>query len=425
MRNVGVKVGADSTDTKVRATRVQRRDQPWIGAVVTTLCGPFDMPSTADIEHAVAALSRRYPHSRLGWGLDETKRHWVIPSADAGTRQGAVVVERSRAGHTSLGQTLDAMVADRTVDASLVIFRYEDHFGVRMSHEYGDGRFYDEVIGALMSAAGPGNPASWTIGPTTRFPLTTAVVRTFATKPTRVLAAIADRPPRPRAEPVGAETRSLPWAPDRRTVSAVIPNELREQMIAWGRSAAPGASWFALVTSMLLRSVEVAGMRVADDVSIVMDLRRFLRKRDLDGNFVIGVPFAVSCHTPPAEIGSMIRSAVLSGRPVAAQAASTLRGWRRGSVPVTMDPAQLPRVTFTSVGTPPRINALAFRPGAPAIASGSVEPEGPHGLTFLISETADTCVVTASFHQNVIDAEVVTEALRLAQTEPTEILAKW
>jgi hypothetical protein len=393
--------------------------------VVTTVCGPFDMPSVTDLERAIAAVVLRYPHSRLGWDLDHLKRRWVIPAAHHSATMGAVVVERSRAGHTSLGETLDAMVQDRTIDAPLAVFRYEDHFGLRMSHEYGDGRFYDQAIGALMAAAAPGGSVSWNIGPSTRFPLTTAVVRTFATKPARALAAVADRPARPEPTPGGPPPAKVPWVSSRHTVSAVLPNTLREQIIDWGRTAAPGASWFSLLVSMLLRSMEVAGLRIADDVSIVMDLRRFLKQRDLDGNFVVGVPFNVSFRTAPDAIGDQIKSAVMSGRPVAAQAASALRMWGRGTAPLAIDPTRPPRVTFTSVGVPPRINSLPFRAGEPATAAGSVEPEGPHGLTFLVSETPDTCVVTASFHDNVVDPAVIGEALRLARTEPLEVLAKW
>jgi hypothetical protein len=414
-------MSVDNVTPRVRNPRVQRRDRPWIGAMVSTLVGPCDMPSVADLERAVVTLSQRFPHCRLGWGLDDPKRHWVIPTGPGGGKLGAVVVERSRAGHADLGETLDSMVSDSRVDAPLTLFRFEEHFGLRMSHEYGDGRFYDEAIGALMTVAAGGSE-SWNMGPTNRFPLTTALARTFGSDPRRVLAAVADRPQ--RVVPVASST-PVPWTRARRTCAAVIPNELREQMIDWGRTAAPGASWFSLLVSMLLRSMEVAGMRVSDDVAIVMDLRRFLRSRGLDGNFVIGVPFAITYRTSPETIGTMIRSAVTSGRPVAAQAAAALRGWRGGSAPVSFDATRLPRVTFTSVGAPPRMNSLSFRPGEPAVVSGSVEPEGPHGLTFLVSETPDTCAVTASFHENVIDAELVTEALRLAQTEPLEILTKW
>ena len=411
-------------DVKFEQPRVQLRDRPWIGSEVSTLCGPCDMPSVAELEQAIAALGQRYPHCRLGWGLDGSKRHWLVPQDRSRTSFGAVVVERSRAGHTSLGETLDTMVHDRSVEAPLAVFRYENYFGLRMSHEYGDGRFYDQAIGAIMAAASKGT-VSWDIGPTTRFPLASAVLRTFGTAPQRALAAVADRPKRSAQEPAPPGRTMVNWAPARKTVSAVIPNDLREQMIQWGHTAAPGASWFSLLVSMLLRSMEVAGMRVAEDLSIVMDLRRFLKSRDLDGNFVVGVPFNVTFRTPPAELGSAIRSAVASGRPVAGAASSALWGLRRGTTPATVDPERLPRVTFTSVGAPPRINSLPYLDGQPATCAGSVEPHGPHGLTFLISETPQACVVTASFHENVIDPAVVQDALRLAHTEPVEILAKW
>ncbi|MET0898801.1 MAG: hypothetical protein ABWY45_12895 [Mycobacterium sp.] len=413
------------TEVNSRRPKVSARDRPWHGAVVSTICGPFDMPSVEDLERAIVAVVQRFPHSRLSWSVDPTTWRWEIPADQHSGPASAVVVERSRSGHTSMGETLDEMVRDPAV-APLTVFRYEDHFGIRISHEYGDGRFYDQVLGALMSAATAG-PMAWDTRPGSRFPLATAVLRTFGKSPKRVLAAVADRPERP-APPITDYPRPrVPWAAARRTISVSIPDETRRQIIGWGKTSAPGASWFALLVSLLLRSAELSGLRVAEDVSVVMDLRRFLPAgaQDLDGNFVVGVPFNLNYQTPPAEIGAKIRACVKAGRPVATQAASALSRRHGGTAPTEVDPAQLPRATFTSIGVAPRVDALPFRGDAPSFMAGSVEPDGPHGLTFLITETSDTCTVNVSFHDNVIDTTAVEEALRLARTEPLEILAKW
>lgn len=413
------------TETYIRRPKVAARDRPWHGAVVATICGPFDMPTVEELEHAIVAVVQNFPHSRLNWSVDSTTRRWEIPTDQHAGPAGAVVVQRSRSGHTSMGETLGEMVRDPAI-APLTVFRYEEHFGIRISHGYGDGRFYDQVLGALMSAATSG-PLAWDTRPASRFPLATAVLRTFGRSPKRVLAAVADRPERP-APPVTEYQRSrVPWTPARRTVTAFIPDEARQRIIEWGKVSAPGASWFSLLVSLLLRSAELSGLRMADDVSIVMDLRRFLpaAARDLDGNFVVGVPFILSHHTAPEEIGAKIRACVKSGRPVAAQAASALRRRHGGGPPTEIDPAQLPRATFTSIGVAPRADALSYRGDAPSFMAGSVEPEGPHGVTFLVTETTDTCTVSVSFHDNVIDAAVVEDALRLARTEPLEVLATW
>jgi hypothetical protein len=413
------------TKVNSRRPKVAARDRPWHGAVVSTICGPFDMPSVEELEHAIVAVVQSFPHSRLSWSVDPATWQWEVPTDQHGGPASAVVVQRSRSGHTSMGQTLDEMVRDPAV-APLTVFRYEDHFGIRISHEYGDGRFYDQALGALMSAATSG-PMAWDTRPASRFPLATAVLRTFGKTPKRVLAAFADRPER-AAPPVTAYPRpQIPWTPARRTITAAIPDDVRKQIIAWGKTSAPGASWFSLLVSLLLRSTELSGLRLAEDVSVVMDLRRFLRAgaQDLDGNFVVGVPFNLNYRTAPAEIGTKIRACVKSGRPVAAQAASALRRRHGGTAPTEIDPAQLPRATFTSIGVAPRVDALSYRDDAPSFMAGSVEPEGPHGVTFLVTETSDTCTVSVSFHDNVLDAAVVEDALRRARTEPLEVLAKW
>jgi hypothetical protein len=192
----------------------------------------------------------------------------------------------------------------------------------------------------------------------------------------------------------------------------MIPAEARSDAIRSERERSPGATWLAILISGLLRALHDVGVPVAQDISVVMDLRRYLSSQSLDGNFVIGVPLNIDHRCGPEAVTAMMKATIVSGRPVATQMLATLTSIRsRGCEATSVDPTQPVRVTFSGMGRPPQIDSLPFIPGRPPVYAGGVEPDGPHGLTFLISETSGASVVSASFHENVVPTHTVHAAL--------------
>jgi len=369
------------------------------------VCGPFEMPSLAALERAVVMLTERFPACRLAWGWDENRRHWTIPTG--ATAPEGTVVDGGHVDVTSMGATLDRINGDPSLRQPLALIRFDDYLGLRMSHAIGDGRTFNEVFAAVLHTAITGEPYPWQLGPSHRFPLGSAILRTFGRHPGLVREAMSDKPIRSDAPPGDA----VAWMPARRTLAAVIPAEDRAELIDEARREHPNSSWLGVVISRLLGALSASGVRVAPDISVVMDLRRYLPNPLLDGNFVAGVPLSIDHRYGPGDVTSTLNRTVASGRPLATQAMAT-RSIRSGRVePWFVDPAAPVRVTFSAMGRPPQIDALPFLAGRPAIYAGGVEPDGPCGLTFLVSETSRTTVVSASFHDNVLPADAVRQAL--------------
>ncbi|MCV7152498.1 hypothetical protein [Mycolicibacterium pyrenivorans] len=387
----------------MRSHRIARRDLPWTTASVAALCGPFDMPSREALLRAVQLLTERYPHCRIGWGWDDARRRWTPAQRDSASE--AVVVDGDGlVSALTIGETLDRIDRDTSLRTPLALVRFDRYLGLRMSHAIGDGRTFNEVFASVLQTALTDKPYPWQIGPAVRFPLGSAVARTFGRDPALLRATLADRPHRPTLPP----GTPAAWTPARRTLVAVVPADAKRAAM----HAAPGASWIAVHMSLLLRALDSAGVPVAQDVSVVVDLRRYLSDDSLDGNFVTGVPFNVDHRHRPEAITAMMRATLRSARPVATQALATMASVRPyRAAPASSDPTRPVRVTFSSVGQPPQIDALPFLPGEPPIYAGGVEPDGPHGLTFLVSETSRASVVSASFHDNVVSADAVQEAL--------------
>jgi hypothetical protein len=363
------------------------------------------MPSLAALERAVVMLNERFPACRVAWGWDESRRHWTLPTG--ATAADGIVVDGGHVDVTSIGVTLDRINGDPSLRQPLALIRFDDYLGLRMSHAIGDGRTFNEVFAAVLHTAITGELYPWQLGPSHRFPLGAAILRTFGRHPGLVREALSDKPTRGDAPPGDA----VAWMPARRTLAAVIPAEDRDELIDEARREHPNSSWLGVVISRLLGALSASGVRVALDVSVVMDLRRYLSNPLLDGNFVAGVPLSIDHRNGPGDVTRTLNRTVASGRPLATQVMATRSIRSGGADRWFVDPAAPVRVTFSAMGRPPQIDALPFLADRPAIYAGGVEPDGPCGLTFLVSETSRTTVVSASFHDNVLPADAVRQAL--------------
>jgi hypothetical protein len=212
-------------------TTVQTRDRPWADAYATVLGGPFAMPSTEVLRQSVAALSERYPHSRLSWSLDPTKRYW---RSDRTVE--SIVAERDWDDNVSVGARLDEMACDDSLAPPLTLIRYPSHIGLKMSHGVGDGRLFLTVISAALQTAFTGEVANWPVQSGGKQPLITAACRTFGRHPSLLMAAINDREPN---DVVGTTLGTRPWSPSRRYRHAAMTRDQVDEIFAWGQAVRP------------------------------------------------------------------------------------------------------------------------------------------------------------------------------------------
>jgi hypothetical protein len=395
---------------------IQRRDRPWIDAYVTVVCGPFEMPSTEALRHAVTALAKHYPRSRLTWSIDRTKRRWVNNRTAA-----SIVTERSWDERKSIGAVLDAMARDVSLDPPLTLIRYPNHLGLKMSHSIGDGAMSLTVIASVLQTATCPEVARWPAQPGGRFPLIVAGCRTFGRHPPLVRSAIRDRH-RFSADASPTVTRS--WTPSRRTIYTTIGRGGTQEIYSWRDEFAPTATRFALHVSLLLRALRRVGLEVASDPRVVVDLRHYLGSRLIDGNFVAGVPMRIGWQMTPEQIATTVKATIASGRPLANQMLTSLRVGTAMPLATSVDPDGPPRVTFSYFGRPPLIERLPYLPDDQPVYGGSVEPDGPWGLTFLHAENAGVTPIAAIFHDNAIDPAVMEKAMDLVASDPVGLLGE-
>jgi hypothetical protein len=378
------------------------------------LVGPVEMPSLRGLRDSVAALAARHPESRLTCRLDPSGQYWLNDRSPE-----EIVIERPWEGELDVGGCLDDLALDHSLEPPLTLIRYPNYLGLRMSHALGDGRAFPTIVSAVLLTALAGAVVQWPVEPAPRFPLVTAALRTFGTHPSTLFGAIRDRPAR---EPEERSAIEEPWEPSRHTVHRAIPRQAADEFFAWGKAVAPGASRFSLQVTLLLRAFTAAGLEVSQDVRVIADLRRYLDWKYIGGNFVAGVPFRLDVSMTPEQVSAVVKTTNKSGRPLAGQLLAAMRGGVRMENPTTVPRDTLPRVTFSDLGNSPEINRLTFLPDGPRVYAGSVPPEGPLGLTIITAESSQGVTLNTTFHDNVVDAKLVSAAMDKAATDPIALL---
>jgi hypothetical protein len=413
-RSVSSRAALGESTTK--SITMQRRDRPWVDTYVTILCGPFAMPPVDVIRDAVAAVGDRHEHSRLAWGFDDAKRRWLTPRP-----MESVVVERDWDERLDYGRIVDGVAADESLEPPLTFVRFPDHFAMKMSHSLGDGLMFVTVVAAVMLAAATGDVVPWPTKPAGRLPLLRAGLRTFGRNPALVRAALKDRPP-----PIAVETasRTRPWQPSRHSVHAYLPPDKSGEVYSWAAEHASGASRFAVQTALLMAGLRRVGMELSDDIRVMVDLRSYLGAGLIDGNFFAGVPMQLHWNMTPEQIAQTVKATKASGRPLAKQMVTSLRVGSAIPPRTVVEEDALPQVTFSYVGAPPQIDMLPYLPGHEPVYASRVEPGGPNGLTFLQGHCRGGMLLTACFHDNVIDAELVTAAMALVGSDPIGLLSE-
>jgi hypothetical protein len=331
-------------------------------------------------------------------------------------------VERDWDDAVEVCKRIDDLASDESLEPPLTLIRYPMHIGLKMSHGVGDGRQFLTVIAAAFHTATSGEVVRWPVEPAGPFPLATAALRTFGKQPGLVRRAVRDRP-----SDYGLQATPLtvrPWTPSRRSNQTMLPRDKTDEVIAWAKEFAPGATRFAIQVTLVLRALNRVGFAVSPIVGVIVDLRRYLGWRYIDGNFVAGVPMSLNWEMAAEQISSRIKATNASGRPLAGHILACVRGGVMMPAPTSVDVDGLLRVTFTNLGRSPEIESLPFQPGAPTVYAGSVPPEGPLGITVMTGEISGLMDFGTTFHDNVVDPVLFADAMSTMVSDPIGLLSK-
>ncbi|MEV6597208.1 hypothetical protein AB0M36_10140 [Actinoplanes sp. NPDC051346] len=397
---------------------INRFDRPWTSASTATVIGPMHAPTRQALVEAVARTAAAWPESRLDWSIRDRRWHRPPPARLDDLADG-MVADLTADPSVDYGRFLTDLVHDERQRWPLAFSVGHDHVALRMSHAIGDGRALVVLLSRLLETAVTGEPVPFPPRPAMP-PFVSALGNFFGRSPKRALAAARAI----RHAPPVAEVATLPWSPQRVTLYHRIPGELATEIRRWRKTSASGATSAAVDLSLIMRALALSGVPLAPEVRVLYDVRRYLPARypELHGNFSVGLLMAMSAAMPAARLSEMIARTGAVGRPLTALGAGLVFSRHPGASPVTAPARPRAELAFTYLGRPLPIERLPWRSGSVPVWSGSVQPAGPQGLTFAVTETGRAVHLSASFHANVLDAERIEHAMTLMTADPISVL---
>jgi hypothetical protein len=81
-------------------------------------------------------------------------------------------------------------------------------------------------------------------------------------------------------------------------------------------------------------------------------------------------------------------------------------------------------LTISDLGDSPYLDPIPFSASEPSFFAASGKPDGPHGVTIGITHTPDTTTISANFHDNVVDAARMQQALDALAADPLRLLGE-
>lgn len=407
-------------------------DRTFAPARSIAVVGPTTGVDADAVRAALTAARAAAPTSRIGLDPRADERRWAYRDDIAG---GVAVTERPDLPTDDLGELMNR-IRHRDGDRLPVeIVLCGDYVAIDYSHGVGDGQF--GVLLLAVAAADPDGRLAPTLAPALPADATRrALWRHFRENPGAVqqLRRVRAEHARPDAVDDGLPTRTIEnWTSTKTCRAEYMAPEVSAALEAWAREHAPGATAASLTVALVNAALRAERLRVDDHVMILFNCRRYLAEEDRNGhgNFAIGIPVRLGAGATPDLVATAMKDVIDSGWPLAvlgvAEAKSALTRHRRAPSMDDGAPITVPDRVRLAVSDLGNLTSLYRHldfvgDGRPAQMTATLEPDGPDGITVLVSRLNKGRTLAASFSAAMIDPDTVTRALRRVCTDPVALL---
>jgi len=385
--------------------------------------GPIRTPSIDLVRRLLIKLWRTDPGHPLLCRIDVAhgRRH-LTGAGDLDRYLSSVIIEApGDVDAVDLARLLQA----ESPDGRPFMIAMSDHAAaMRSAHVIGDTATANPWFFGLLKAGDPDRAlAMITAGPSSRFPVTAALINQFGRNPGGAIRALA---------------RALPLGPDGRPSSMIdtgVPElinetaapELGVMLRRWRVRHAPRASVAALWMAASIRALRTAGIDPGDGVFTMINSRRYLPAgASVRGNFAAGPYLVPDDLADPNSLGAELAATTSAGVPLILLSAITARSlFRLGR------PARIPQVA----GGSPKI----YLSHLGSIADGDLdwdvtdrgsgaryvvaaEPAGPNAITYVFANGPHGMHLSATAHQECTDVAALRSALHRVASDPIGLL---
>lgn len=256
-------VGMSQTNTM----KVGWLDVACAGVRTSVILGPLDHLGEDHARAALRGLAHRGPSARFGLVPSSTSNIWRFAC-----ERTARVQTISALPVPEMLAAFEAIVADASTGAdTLVIVFCGDYVALSADHGFGDATACFEMVAVATGADPEGYPRSLDDRP-----MVSALTHTLRSSPGATLKSLRAQALRTPVEPVSV--RSYPVPDVRNVVMSYARSEpgVFNAIRKLRKESFPSVSMSAAVTYMIRRGFAENGMRLTDDLDVLVDLRRFL-----------------------------------------------------------------------------------------------------------------------------------------------------
>lgn len=382
-----------STDgNKERHFKVGPVDVAYAGKRTSVLIGPVRHRGPEYTDAAFRQLARRGPSARIGLQPSSSTNRWLF----APSRWGTVSVIEPCAFEDMLLK-FETFVAEASKQTAPVAVTYCGDY-VMLSFDHGIG---DATACLELTAVASGADITEYSVPNTRQPLRSALTRTFSESPGSFVDVLRGGP-RPAALPT---RRYAPPDTDDIVMTHVKTGpEFLATVKGIRKQYFPKTSITAAVVYALRSAFEAHGQGTTDDLSVLVDLRRFLGEgKTTLANLSAVVDLSVPASADINDFGAQFSAAVNGATPLVKLAGSVakrrLRGWTEGIAAQQEWPAKT-RLTFSDPTKHPSISKIQWDDSGQPLAYVLInDPTLPHQITITAMCDRQQCFqFTASYY---------------------------
>lgn len=421
------------TTHRTRTVRVGQIDVAAAGAPVWFVAGPVrgDAGSRAgEVLDRMAALGPRF---RVGLQPSPYTTRWNFtekPSVDA-------TPTFDISGRATAQEILDRVVG-RPPAAPISVAQAGEHLCICFDHGIGDTRLMMEVLAALLHNRAPNGFVDPLPAPTIDRPVRWAFAHYLKSKPRQVIRHVVGLAARARSS-FSAGAQAAARGDDRiaggvgdatgyRAVFVKSVPHLTDELRTWRDHTHPDASVTGLVMLSIYRALRDAGITLADDCEVLVDLRRFLPDAvQTLSNFVAVTrvnaaagtsyeKFSAELRSTAESIGTLVKVAAYfaSAGALAAVRSRRKQPWRAAAGPAQRSVVSVTISDFSKTQTTAK---LAWDRPMDAELAVALPPGSASHLSIAVWIAGNGSVqATATFAAGLLDPDTVRDALRAALT---------
>ncbi|MFC7446465.1 hypothetical protein [Rhodococcus daqingensis] len=410
-----------------RRYRPTALDRALAGSRVVSVIGPVRDLRAEDVRAALSRLVHTAPDGRVALNPDPNAAEWeyrpdlvehavaeVAPVGPDGIA-GLLTEVRNRPG--------PRLPVEITVSGDYIV--------VDVSHALGDGLLIVLILTALANGPDTGGMDALAARALPADGLRSGLWRHFRADPRRLRQVLRLRARHRALDGTPEEPIELgEWESTKRAVISRMPGEQIAALRAWGKEHEPGATTASLSAALYATALRDEGIECDDRMFVLMDCRRYLpeQQRLRNGNFAVGISLRFDARPQPRAIAEAVREVTESGWPIAAmgigEVKSALRRPRSAAGAPVVTAQRRVRLAVSDMGRPAALEAVRWSDdGRPPVVIPYIDPDGPDAMTLCVLEVGGGRVVSASFHDSVIDRGRVQAALDRASADPVAVLS--